>query len=72
MPIYAYAGIRPVVHESAFVHPDAVVIGDVIIGEGVMIGTPRQPARRHGAVIVERGANVQDHCMMHGFPARTA
>ena len=68
MPIYAYAGIRPVVHESAFVHPDAVVIGDVIIGEGVMVAPLASLRGDMGRLIVERGANVQDHCMMHGFP----
>ena len=68
MPIYAYAGIRPVVHETAFVHPEAVVIGDVIIGEGVLIAPCASLRGDMGRLIVERGANVQDHCMMHGFP----
>ena len=31
MPIYEYEGVRPVVDPNAFVHPTAVVIGDVII-----------------------------------------
>jgi phenylacetic acid degradation protein len=34
--IYEYAGIRPVVDDTAFVHPEAVIIGDVIIGPGSM------------------------------------
>lgn len=70
MPIYAYAGIRPVVHESAFVHPEAVVIGDVLIGEGVMIAPFASLRGDMGRLVVGRGANVQDHCMMHGFPSK--
>ena len=36
--IYAYKGFIPVVHPSAFIHPQAVVTGNVIIGKDVYIG----------------------------------
>jgi phenylacetic acid degradation protein len=68
--IYAYAGIRPVVHPSAFVHPEAVLIGDVIIGEGVFIAPGASLRGDIGRLVVERGANVQDNCVMHGFPGK--
>ena len=68
MPIYAYAGLRPVVHETAFVHPEAVLIGDVIIGAGVFIAPHASLRGDMGRLVVEEGANVQDGCVMHGFP----
>jgi phenylacetic acid degradation protein len=66
--IYAYAGIRPVVHETAYVHPTAVIIGDVIIGEGAFIAPGVTLRGDMGRLIVEAGANVQDNCVMHGYP----
>jgi phenylacetic acid degradation protein len=59
-----------VVAASAFVHPDAVVIGDVIIGDGVFIAPGASLRGDMGRLIVEAGANVQDNCVMHGFPGK--
>jgi phenylacetic acid degradation protein len=68
MPFYEIDGIRPVVNKSAFVHPSAVLIGDVIIGAGCYIGPVCSLRGDFGRLIVEAGANVQDCCVMHGFP----
>ena len=68
--IYEYAGIRPVIDASAFVHPEAVVIGDVIIGAGVYVAPLASLRGDLGRLIIEAGANVQDCCVMHGFPAK--
>ena len=65
---YAFCGLRPVVHPTAFVHPEAVLIGDVIVGPGVYIGPGASLRGDMGRLIVEAGANVQDNCVMHGFP----
>jgi phenylacetic acid degradation protein len=70
MPIYAYAGIRPVIDRTAYVHPQAVIIGDVIIGAGVFIAPGASLRGDMGRLIVEAGANVQDNCVMHGFPGK--
>lgn len=70
MPIYAYAGIRPVIDASAFVHPEAVIIGDVIIGPGVFIAPGAALRGDMGRLVVEAGANLQDNCVVHGFPGR--
>jgi phenylacetic acid degradation protein len=70
MPVYAYAGLRPVVHETAFVHPDAVLIGDVLVGEGAFVAPFASLRGDMGRLIVGRGANVQDCCVMHGFPGK--
>ncbi len=66
--VYAIDGIVPVVDPTAFVHPTAILIGDVIVGPGCYIGPAACLRGDFGRLIVERGANVQDTCVMHGFP----
>jgi phenylacetic acid degradation protein len=66
--VYAIDGIVPVVDPTAFVHPTAVLIGDVIVGPGCYIGPAASLRGDFGRLIIARGANVQDTCVMHGFP----
>ena len=68
MPFYAIDGLVPVVDPSAFVHPTAVVIGDVIIGPGVYVGPCASLRGDFGRLVLQRGSNLQDNCTMHGFP----
>ncbi len=67
MAFYAFEGVIPVVHPTAYVHPSAIIIGDVIIGEGVFIGPNASLRGDYGRLIIEKGANVQDGCIMHGY-----
>ena len=53
-----------------YVHPTAVLMGDVILGKGSMLGPERQPAQRLRAHRGQRRANIQDNCVMHGFPGQ--
>jgi len=66
--VYAIDGIVPVIHPTAFVHPTAVLIGDVIIGPECYVGPCASLRGDFGRLILEMGANVQDTCVMHGFP----
>ena len=68
MPIYQIDGLTPVVPEESYVHPTAVLIGDVILGKGVYVGPNASLRGDFGRLILERGANLQDTCVMHGFP----
>jgi phenylacetic acid degradation protein len=68
--VYSLDGITPVVNRSAFVHPSAVLIGDVIVGAGVYIGPCASLRGDFGRLIVGRGANIQDSCIVHGFPGK--
>ena len=70
MPCYAIDGLVPVVDPSAFVHPSAVLIGDVIVGERAYIGPCACLRGDFGRIVVEAGANIQDTCMLHGFPGK--
>ena len=70
MPIYSLEGITPVVHPDAFVHETAVLIGDVLIGAGCYIGPHASLRGDFGRIVVDKGANVQDSCVMHSFPGK--
>src|SRR5574339_54400 len=68
--VYSIDGIVPVVHPTAFVHESAVLIGDVIVGARAYIGPCACLRGDFGRIVVEEGANIQDTCMLHGFPGR--
>jgi phenylacetic acid degradation protein len=69
--IYEFNGYKPVVHESAFVHPQANVTGNVIIGKDVYIGPFAAIRGDFGQIIIEDGCNVQESCTIHMFPGVT-
>ena len=69
--IFAFDGYRPVVHESAFVHPNATVTGNVIIGRDVYVGPGAAIRGDWGAIVIEDGCNVQENCTVHMFPGVT-
>jgi phenylacetic acid degradation protein len=68
MPCYSIEGVIPVVHPSAYVHPTAVLIGDVHIGPNCYVGPNASLRGDFGRIVLLSGANVQDNCVMHGFP----
>lgn len=68
MPCYSLEGVIPVVDPSAYVHPTAVLIGDVIVGPDCYVGPAACLRGDFGRIVLERGSNVQDTCVVHGFP----
>lgn len=70
MPCYAIDGIGPVVDPTAYVHPSAVLIGDVIVGPGCYVGPCACLRGDFGRIELQAGANVQDTCVLHSFPNR--
>lgn len=72
MAIYSFKSHIPVIHESSFVHPQATVIGNVIIGENCYVG-PSAVIRGDwgGEIILEDGVNVQENCTVHMFPGKS-
>ena len=69
MSIYEFEGIVPVVNPQAYVHPTAVLIGDVIIGPGCYVGANAVLRGDFGRLLLEAGSNLQDTCVMHSFPS---
>lgn len=68
---YEFKGIKPVVHETAFVHPQAAVTGNVRIGKNCYIGPGAALRGDWGRIIIEDGCNVQENCTIHMFPGVT-
>ena len=68
MPSYSIDGVIPVVDPSAYVHPTAVLIGDVIVGPRCYVGPCASLRGDFGRIVLAEGSNVQDHCCIHGFP----
>lgn len=68
---YAFKGFIPVVHPSAFVHPQAAVTGNVVIGKDVYIGPGAALRGDWGGIVIKDGCNVQENCTVHMFPGVT-
>jgi len=69
--VFAFDGFRPVIHESAFIHPNATVTGNVIIGRDVYVGPGAAVRGDWGGVVIEDGCNIQENCVVHMFPGVT-
>jgi len=69
--VYEFDGFRPVIHESAFIHPNATVTGNVIIGRDVYVGPGAAIRGDWGGIVIEAGCNVQENCTIHAFPGIT-
>ena len=67
--VWSINGVTPVVDPTAFVHPSAVLIGDVVVGAGCYIGPSACLRGDFGRLEVRAGANIQDCCVLHGFPS---
>ena len=68
MNTYEFDGMIPVVDPLSYVHPTAVLIGDVIIGEQCYVGANAVLRGDFGRLVLHKGSNLQDGCVMHGFP----
>ena len=69
--IYSFKEFTPVIHESSFIHPQAAVTGNVIIGKNCYIGPGAAIRGDWGKIIIEDGCNVQENCTIHMFPGVT-
>jgi phenylacetic acid degradation protein len=69
--IYEFNNQIPVIHESSFIHPQAAVTGNVIIGRDCYIGPGAALRGDWGQIILEDGCNVQENCTIHMFPGVT-
>jgi carbonic anhydrase/acetyltransferase-like protein (isoleucine patch superfamily) len=69
--IFEFNGFKPIVHETAFIHPNATVTGNVHIGKDVYIGPGAAIRGDWGEIIIKDGCNVQENCTIHMFPGTT-
>ena len=68
--IYEFNGYKPVIDPSSFIHKEATIIGNVIIGKDVYIGPGASLRGDWGQIIVKNGCNIQDNCIVHIFPGK--
>lgn len=69
--IYEFNGYKPVIDDSSFIHPQANITGNVIIGKNVYVGPGAAIRGDWGKIIIEDGCNVQENCVIHMFPGTT-
>ena len=69
--VFAFDGFVPVIHESAFVHPNATVTGNVVIGRDVYVGPGAAIRGDWGGIVIDDGCNVQESSTIHMFPGVT-
>jgi phenylacetic acid degradation protein len=69
--IFSFQGFIPVIHKSAFIHPQATVIGNVIIGKDVYVGPSAVIRGDWGGIVIEDGCNIQETCVIHVFPGKS-
>ena len=69
--VYEFKGFIPVIHESSFIHPQAAVTGNVIVGKNVYVGPGAAIRGDWGEIIIEDGCNIQENCTIHMFPGKT-
>jgi phenylacetic acid degradation protein len=69
--IYEFKGFKPVIHKSSFIHPQAAVTGNVVIGKNCYIGPGAAIRGDWGEILIEDGCNVQENCTIHMFPGVT-
>src|SRR5580692_2066063 len=65
MPVYSLGDRVPQIHPDAFVHPDAVIIGDVRIGAESSIWPSAVLRGDYGTIIVGERTSIQDGAVVH-------
>ncbi len=68
MPIYALGDVEPTISSEAYVHPDAVVIGDVRVGAQSTIWPCAVLRGDGGHIEIGQGTSVQDTAVLHTTP----
>lgn len=68
MPLYAFEGTAPSVHETAFVAPTATLVGDVTVEAEASVWYGAVIRADYAPVVVRAGANVQDGAVVHAPP----
>ena len=71
MPIYRFGKKIPRIARTAFVHPQAVIIGDVQVGNHCFIGAGAVLRGDFGRINIGCGTSIQENCVLHGGVKKT-
>lgn len=72
MAIYEFEGKRPSIGRGCYIHPEATIIGDVVMGEGCYVGAGARIRGDWGSIIIGPGSNIQENCVIHVYPEKAA
>ncbi|MCL6479040.1 MAG: gamma carbonic anhydrase family protein [Peptococcaceae bacterium] len=72
MAVYEFEGKRPSIGRGSYIHPEATIIGDVTLGEGCYVGAGARIRGDWGTVVIGPGSNIQENCIIHAYPGKTA
>jgi len=65
MTCYQLSDKTPVIHATAYVSPEATVIGDVQLGEGVSLWPGAVLRGDNEPIVIGAGSNVQEGAVLH-------
>lgn len=65
MPIYALGDLVPSIHPEAYIHPDAVIIGNVTIGAGSSVWPGAVLRGDEGPIRIGARTSIQDNGVLH-------
>lgn len=68
MALYEFEGKRPIIGNSTFIHPQAVVIGQVELGDRCYVGAGAVVRGDYGRIVIGSGSNIQENCVIHSEP----
>jgi carbonic anhydrase/acetyltransferase-like protein (isoleucine patch superfamily) len=72
VPVYALGDLEPTIHPDAYVHPDAVVIGDVRLGAEASVWPGAVLRGDVGYIDVGARTSIQDGTIVHCTALRTS
>ncbi len=72
MAIYQFEGKRPSIGKGSYIHPEATIAGDVVIGGGCYVGAGARIRGDWGSIVIGPGSNIQENCVIHVYPGETA
>ncbi|MCL6611421.1 MAG: gamma carbonic anhydrase family protein [Peptococcaceae bacterium] len=72
MAIYEFEGKCPSIGKGSYIHPEATIIGDVVMGEGCYVGAGARIRGDWGSIVIGPGSNIQENCVIHVYPGETA
>jgi carbonic anhydrase/acetyltransferase-like protein (isoleucine patch superfamily) len=70
MPLYEYNGKRPVVGKRSYIFDNAVIIGNVVLGENTYVGPGAVLRGDYGRIEVGTSSTIEDNCVMHARPGQ--
>lgn len=70
MALYGFQGTYPIIGDRTYVHPEATLIGNIVIGKNCFIGPGARLRGDWGRIVIGDDCNIQDNCIIHAKPGK--